>query len=131
MRSARRPNFFKILHGVDDPEKSPGNTKSCKLRLGARNGSAAGAFRVQAGVDACRHAKKGSCMQRGSFAVRTGLRLTRTPSHREQIARRRVVAIVAMLALAVASATFGAMNASNADADRNTAQVGPFSYLTE
>ena len=70
-------------------------------------------------------------MQRGSFAVRTGLRLTRTPSHREQIARRRVVAIVAMLALAGASATFGAMNASNADADRNTAQVGPFSYLTE
>ena len=70
-------------------------------------------------------------MQRSSFAVRTGLRLARTPNHREQIARRRIIAIVAMLALAATSATIGALNASNTDEVRNTAQVGPFSYLTE
>ena len=69
-------------------------------------------------------------MQRSSFTVQTGLRLAKTPNHRQQIARRRIAVIGAMLALATASGVIGTLSARNAE-DASQTGTGPFSYLTE
>ena len=65
---------------------------------------------------------------RSSFIARTGLPLAKAPSLREQAQRRRMWAICAMLALAIASGVIGAVSA---DRDERGADVstGPFSYF--
>lgn len=65
---------------------------------------------------------------RSSFAVRTGLRLAKTPSHRQVVARRRMAVIGAMLALAAVSTAIGALSARGEDSELQ-ASTGPFSYF--
>jgi len=65
---------------------------------------------------------------RDAFATRTGPILVKSPNARHQAARRRVVVICSVLALAVASAVVGVMARSSHEALREP-QTGPFSYL--
>jgi hypothetical protein len=67
---------------------------------------------------------------RSSFAVRTGLlRLAKTPNYRQMAARRRMIVIGAMLALAAGSAVIGVLSAPG-EADSYAASgAGPFSYF--
>ena len=64
---------------------------------------------------------------RSSLAATTGLPLTRTPSARQQAARRRWAVLAAVVGLAGASWTFGALTARHSEGPvQNT---GPFSYF--
>lgn len=65
---------------------------------------------------------------RSSFTVTTGLKLSRSPSAREQAARRRRVIVCAVLGLAAASGVFGALTAQRG-AGEPAAGTGPFSYF--
>ena len=65
---------------------------------------------------------------RSSFTATTGLKLTRSPSLREQIARRRGVALGALLGLAAAGAAFGMLTAPQGASD-GASSTGPFSYF--
>jgi hypothetical protein len=69
--------------------------------------------------------EKGVAM-RSSFAVGAGLPLARTPSVRQQAARRRLVAVGAILGLALISGVFGAVTAPRGP---DAAPTGPFSYF--
>lgn len=62
---------------------------------------------------------------RSSFAPARGLQLLKTPSHRQRVARRRMVVACAMLALALASGLVGTLSADRQD----PARTGPFSYF--
>lgn len=65
---------------------------------------------------------------RSSFIATTGLKLARSPSPREQGARRRAVAFGALLALAAAGAAFGILTAPQSASD-GAPSTGPFSYF--
>jgi len=65
---------------------------------------------------------------RSSFVSRTGLGLMKTPSYRQQAARRRLMAVCAILALALASGLVGTLTTSNGEAPA-TGATGPFSYF--
>lgn len=64
---------------------------------------------------------------RSSFATNRGVQLTRTPSHRQQAARRRLMALCAMLGLALASGLIGSLTAGSPEPAE--ARTGPFSYF--
>jgi hypothetical protein len=64
---------------------------------------------------------------RSSFTVTTGLKLSRSPSAREQSARRRAAIACAALGLAAASGVFGALTAHRAPGE--PVRTGPFSYF--
>jgi hypothetical protein len=66
-----------------------------------------------------------------SFAVRTGLlRLKKTPNARQRAQQRRLMAICAMLALALASGVIGMLATPHEPASPQPAtQTGPFSYF--
>ena len=61
---------------------------------------------------------------RSSFAPRDGFVLAKTPSARQQAARRRLMAICAILGLALASGVIGTLTAQ----PEHTA-AAPFSYF--
>ncbi|MFC3067849.1 hypothetical protein [Phenylobacterium soli] len=70
------------------------------------------------------------------FAHPAGFTLLKTPSHRQVAARRRLMAICAVLGLALASGLIGSLSASQNDrpgADApsmaDQASTGPFSYF--
>jgi len=65
---------------------------------------------------------------RESFASRGGYVLAKTPSYRQRAARRRALAAVGFLALAMVSALIGAVNHPR-DPTLGTPQTGPFSYF--
>jgi hypothetical protein len=65
---------------------------------------------------------------RDVFVARTGPVLVKSPNARHQAARRRIVVICSVLALAVASAVVGVMTHSSHETLREP-QTGPFSYL--
>jgi len=65
---------------------------------------------------------------RSSFVARTGLKLARTPNHREQVARRRAAVAAGMLALALISGVIGALGGARHEAANRT-HTGPFSYF--
>jgi hypothetical protein len=65
---------------------------------------------------------------RSSFVATTGLKLARTPSVREQAARRRVAVIAAVVGLAAVSGVVGAVTAPHGS-QQATARTGPFSYF--
>ena len=65
---------------------------------------------------------------RNSFSARTGLQLLKTPSHRQQVGRRRLMVVCAMLGLALASGVIGALTHPQPDQVAAT-QTGPFSYF--
>lgn len=64
---------------------------------------------------------------RSTFAPHRGVQLMKTPSHRQQVARRRWIVAGGMLALALASGTVGVMTAQ--PDLRGSVETGPFSYF--
>lgn len=66
---------------------------------------------------------------RSSFASRAGLRLAKTPSHRDQVARRRLAVIGAILGLAFVSGLIGWATAPGGASLPAAPQTGPFSYF--
>lgn len=66
---------------------------------------------------------------RSSFAPRAGLQLLRTPSHRQQVARRRLMVVCAMLGLALAAGVVGSITAPGSDPADAAPRTGPFSYF--
>ena len=65
---------------------------------------------------------------RSSFAVQSGLKLARSPNHREQAARRRIAVIAAVLGLALASGLIGSLAGPHRSTEPAT-RTGPFSYF--
>lgn len=65
---------------------------------------------------------------RSSFIATTGLKLSRTPSIRDQTARRRRVVVGAFAILAFAGVALGLVTAPRG-ADDLAARTGPFSYF--
>jgi hypothetical protein len=61
------------------------------------------------------------------FAFRGGSTLMKTPSHRQQATRRRLMVICGVLALALASGVVGSMTHSRGEVV-GKAETGPFSY---
>ena len=65
---------------------------------------------------------------RSQFASRSGWVLIKTPSARQQSARRRLAVICGVLALALASGVIGALTRPDATQPGH-AHTGPFSYF--
>jgi len=65
-------------------------------------------------------------MRSSSFIPQTGLKLTRTPSVRQQAMRRWMMALAAMLGLALVSALLGVFAVPESPV--HPARTGPFSY---
>lgn len=65
---------------------------------------------------------------RSSFASRNGFILIKTPNYRQQAARRRLMAICAVLGLALASGLIGSMTVPRDDPVARIS-TGPFSYF--
>lgn len=63
---------------------------------------------------------------RNSFASTSGLKLVRTPSARAQAARRQLVVVSALVALAASGAAIGIALAPQETQD---ARTSPFSYF--
>ena len=68
---------------------------------------------------------------RSSFIARSGLRLMKTPTHRQQMARRWTMAACAMVGLALAAGVVGSLTAPEPDPSELGPRTGPFSYLSE
>ncbi|WP_374469194.1 hypothetical protein [Phenylobacterium sp.] len=66
---------------------------------------------------------------RNSFATRGGFVLTKTPSHRQQVARRRLAVIAAFAGLAIASGVIGSLTARSDRLDPGQPYFGPSSYF--
>lgn len=64
---------------------------------------------------------------RSSFTATSGLKLSRTPGVREDIARRRLTIAAAVLTLLIAGVGLGLMSAP--DRGEAVSQTGPFSYF--
>jgi hypothetical protein len=65
---------------------------------------------------------------RSSFVSRSGFALAKTPNYRQQAARRRLMAVCAVLGLALASGLIGTMTAPKGDVLAKIT-TGPFSYV--
>ncbi|WP_395674093.1 hypothetical protein [Phenylobacterium sp.] len=64
-----------------------------------------------------------------AFAARGGFTLMRTPSHRQQVARRRLVVVAAVFGLALASGVIGSLTARTDVTETGRAYIGPSSYF--
>lgn len=64
---------------------------------------------------------------RSTFAPSRGVQLTKTPTHRQQVARRRWMIAGGMLALALASGAIGVLTAQ--PDPKGSIETGPFSYF--
>lgn len=62
------------------------------------------------------------------FASRGGFTLMKTPSHRQQATRRRLMVICGVLALALASGVIGSLTHTRGEV-AGKAETGPFSYF--
>ena len=65
---------------------------------------------------------------RSSFVSRSGFSLMKTPNHRQQAGRRRMMVVATVLAMAVASGVIGSMTHSRGEVS-GKAHTGPFSYF--
>jgi hypothetical protein len=65
---------------------------------------------------------------RSSFVSRGGFALTKTPNYRQQAARRRLMVVCAVLALALASGLIGTLTAPKGEVLAKVT-TGPFSYV--
>jgi hypothetical protein len=66
---------------------------------------------------------------RNSFASRGGFVLMKTPTHRQQVARRRLVAVAAIVGLALTSGLIGSLTARSDALDPGRPHFGPSSYF--
>ncbi|MCR5877791.1 hypothetical protein [Phenylobacterium sp. J367] len=66
---------------------------------------------------------------RNSFAPRGGFVLAKTPSYRQLALRRRLLVVVAVAGLALASGVIGSLTAQPERADSDRPYVGPSSYF--
>ncbi|RAK59797.1 hypothetical protein DJ021_08265 [Phenylobacterium hankyongense] len=65
---------------------------------------------------------------RGFYAPRGGFTLMKTPSHRQQVSRRRLMVVCTVLAMAMVSGLIGSMTHPHAPVSAAPA-TGPFSYF--
>jgi hypothetical protein len=65
---------------------------------------------------------------RSSFVATTGLKLIRTPSVRQQAARRRLAVLGALVGFAVLSGAIGFLTAPKGSTEPGP-RTGPFSYF--
>ena len=65
---------------------------------------------------------------RSSFVATTGLKLIRTPSVRQQTARRRMAVVGAVLGFAILSGAVGFLTAPHGSTEPGP-RTGPFSYF--
>jgi hypothetical protein len=65
---------------------------------------------------------------RSSFTSRSGSALAKSPNYRQQAARRRLMVICAVMALALASGLIGTLTAPH-HGDQLANSTGPFSYF--
>lgn len=65
---------------------------------------------------------------RSSFSSRSGFVLIKSPSYRQQAARRRLALIAAVVGLAAASGLLGSLSAGRHDLAQ-AGGTGPFSYF--
>jgi hypothetical protein len=65
---------------------------------------------------------------RSSFVSTTGLKLIRTPSVRQQAARRRLAVVGVLVGFAVVSGAVGFLTAPHGSAEPGP-RTGPFSYF--
>lgn len=65
---------------------------------------------------------------RSQFASRGGFVLIRTPSHRQQSARRKLAVVCGVAALALAAGVIGSLTSPSA-AVAVSSTTGPFSYF--
>lgn len=66
------------------------------------------------------------------FAHQAGFSLMKTPSHRQQVMRRRLMIVCTVLGLALASGLIGSLSGPRSDlGDEVVAKIttGPFSYF--
>jgi hypothetical protein len=63
------------------------------------------------------------------FASRGGLTLMKTPNHRHQTTRRRLMVICGVLALALVSGVIGSLTTHPRGEVAGKAETGPFSYF--
>jgi hypothetical protein len=68
-------------------------------------------------------------VMRNAFAARGGVTLMRTPSHRQQVARRRLVVVAAVFGLALLSGVIGSLTARTDTIEPSRAYIGPSSYF--
>ncbi|HEY8615749.1 hypothetical protein [Phenylobacterium sp.] len=66
---------------------------------------------------------------RNSFASRGGFILTKTPSYRQQVARRRFFVAAAVMGLAMVSGVIGSLTARPQAFDPGRPYFGPSSYF--
>ena len=66
---------------------------------------------------------------RSSFSSRSGFVLVKSPSYRQQAARRRFAIIGAAVGLALGSWVLGSLTAPKGDALSRDGATGPFSYF--
>ena len=66
---------------------------------------------------------------RSSFASRSGFVLSKTPSYRQQAARRRLGAVGAVVGLALVSGLIGSLTSHSSGEAPRGAHTGPFSYF--
>jgi hypothetical protein len=71
---------------------------------------------------------RGRAVMRSSFAPRGGFALLKTPNYRQQAARRRLMAVCTVLALALASGLIGTLTAPKGEVAAKVV-TGPFSYF--
>jgi hypothetical protein len=64
-----------------------------------------------------------------SFTAKTGLSLSRTPSHRQQASHRRLGLLCAVAALAIASGVIGSLTQPHSKPVPVAEASGPFSYF--
>ena len=65
---------------------------------------------------------------RSSFTATTGLKLSRSPSAREQAARRRLAMLAVIAGLALTGGVLGLITAPSGSGEP-AARTGPFSYF--
>ena len=64
-----------------------------------------------------------------SFAANSRAALSRTPSHRQQVGRRRLAVLCAIVGLAIASGVVGTLARPHPKPIPVAAVTGPFSYF--
>jgi hypothetical protein len=66
---------------------------------------------------------------RNTFAPRGGFVLAKTPSYRQQVARRRLLVVCAIVGLALTSGVIGSLSARHDPLASGRPYLGPSSYF--
>lgn len=93
-------------------------------------GNAADRLDVEPSVGGVARLSEGGLAMRSSFVSRGGFPLMKSPNYRHRAARRRLMAICAVLGLALVSGLIGVLTAPKGRLEvAQSASTGPFSYV--